>query len=117
MKPFLSWLTIYITSVGFGEVCSRSHWQFYLELIKLTRTLGLMQHAANSRVNCKTVRADEGGVSMSRNAILRIDTNHEVLEVKGLGETGKGTGKCGLVDTAKTLLLFLSLFRGIQRKF
>lgn len=70
MKPFFSWLTLCITSVGFGEVCSRSHCQVYLELIKLTRTLGLMQHAANSRVNCKTVRADEDGVSMRRNPIL-----------------------------------------------
>lgn len=51
-------------------MCSRSHRQFYLELIKLTRTLGLMQHAANSRVNCKTVRADEDGVNLRRNQIL-----------------------------------------------
>lgn len=40
-----------------GEMCSRSHFQFYLELIKLTRTLGLMQHAANRRVNCKIVKS------------------------------------------------------------
>jgi hypothetical protein len=73
MKQFLLWLDNVCWGVGFGKVCSRSHWQFYLELIKLTRTLGLMQHAANSRVNCKTVRADEDGVSMKRNQILWID--------------------------------------------
>lgn len=56
--------------VRLGDMCSRSHCQFYLELIKTPRALGIMQHAANSRVNCKTVRADEDGVSLGRNQIL-----------------------------------------------
>lgn len=41
-----------------------------LRVNKAYQDLGLMQHAANSRVNCKTVRADEERVSLRTNPIL-----------------------------------------------
>lgn len=99
MKQLLLWLDICVgEGVRFGEVCSRSHSQFYLELIKLTRALGLMQHAANSRVNCKTVRADEDGVSLRRNQILWVHTMKSQRS-KEIRRSRRGSGKGGLVGT------------------
>ena len=68
MKPVLLWLAMSATSTWGGVL--EKPLPVLFRVNKLTRTLGVMQHAANSRVNCKTVRTGEDGLSMRRNPIL-----------------------------------------------